>query len=66
MRSRWEFDPPVSAPASTDSFWGFAFGGGVDIKVLHVTSEFANAQSRVGNPGWTLRIAIGALFPVGR
>ena len=61
MRSTWQFEEPVSTPPVKHSYWGFAFGGGIDIKELHVAAELAKANTI--NREWTLRLTIGALFP---
>jgi hypothetical protein len=61
MRSTWQFEEPASTPPLKHSYWGFLFGGGVDIKELHVAAELAKAHTL--NREWTLRLTIGALFP---
>lgn len=62
LRSRWHFDPEAAGTSSAYSYWGFSYGGGVDIAEFHVAADLMNGRKPF-NSEWTFRIVIGALFP---
>jgi hypothetical protein len=64
VHSRFRSNPQLSSASdATERHFGMAFGGGADVRGIHVATDLMRVAHHADYSAWTWRIAAGVMLP---